>query len=533
MVPLGAAALTKDGGRRRRTAAALTTDGGGADQGRRPGTAAGKARTRGDERGRDDMARVRGTTGAWTGKSNPAKVEIYTRWSFHSFAVVEVGVIGLVAGARTASPVGGWFLLLICAHAIVTATTSSYALTWALGRRARPVRLMVATAVVTAVGCVASLAVYPADPKNVEGATSIASLLVTFAGFGIGSLVIGVRRVRSMLLAVLATTVFVALAGLALGLSSGAVLGCVIGVVLAGLFLAFTTGFSVWLLRSVWELDSARELQARLAVAEERLRFGRDMHDVMGRNLAVIALKSELAEQLARRGGTEQAAEQMAEVQRIAQESQREVRAVVRGYREVDLHTELEGARGVLKAAGIRFRLDLDGVGAVGAGAGAGGAGGLAPVLASDVQSALGWVVREAATNVLRHGDARHCTVRLTVREGCDAVLVMENDGLPEQGVLGRAGAAGTPRTAGAGLAGLRERLATLGGTLDAGPVAGARFRLTARVPLPASPVRPGPPATPVDVPGSGSGPVSAPVSGSGPVSAPGSAPGTSDEVTA
>lgn len=426
------------------------------------------------------MVRVGRAKAPWSGKSNPAKVEIYTRWSFHIFAVVEIGVVGLPTGSRTDSPVGGWLLLLICAHALVTATTSSYALSWALGRRAKPVRLLGATAVVTAVGCAAAVALLPADPKNVEDAKTVASVLVTFAGFGVASLVIGVRRVRSMLLIVLAVTVFVALAGLAFRLPFGSIFGGVLGVVIASLALAFTSGFSVWLVRSVWELDSARELQARLAVAEERLRFGRDMHDVMGRNLAVIALKSELAEQLARRGGTEQAAEQMAEVQRIAQESQREVRAVVRGYREVDLHTELEGARGVLKAAGIGFRLNLDGVGA-GAGPGAETALGLAP----DVQSALGWVVREAATNVLRHGDALHCTVRLTVREGQDAVLVVENDGVPEQGAQVRKGPAG------AGLAGLRERLDTLGGTLDAGPVAGARFRLTARVPLPARPVSP------------------------------------------
>ncbi|WP_329385558.1 sensor histidine kinase [Streptomyces sp. NBC_01716] len=429
------------------------------------------------------MARTR-ATGSWAGKSKPAKVEIYTRWSFHSFALVEVGVVALPL-LRADSPVGGWFLLLVCAHALVAAAASSYALSWALGRQARPVRLLIATAVLTTVGIVAAMSVFPREP-NVEEAQSVAYLLVTFAGFGVGALAVGVRRVRSMLLMVLATLVVVAVAGLVFRVGFAAVLGNVMGVLLASLALVFACGFSVWLAKSVWELDSARELQARLAVAEERLRFGRDMHDVMGRNLAVIALKSELALQLARRGGTEQAAEQMAEVQRIARESQREVRAVVRGYREVDLHTELEGARGVLEAAGIGFQLDLEGA----AGAVPGGVeelpGGLYGGLTPEVRSALGWVVREAATNVLRHGDARHCTVRLTVREGDDAVLVVENDGLPEQGVLVRVGSGGTPRTAGAGLAGLRERLATLGGTLDAGPVAGARFRLTARVPLPA-----------------------------------------------
>ncbi|MET9555229.1 histidine kinase [Streptomyces sp. NPDC006645] len=422
------------------------------------------------------MAKVLSKTGSWRGKSKPAKVEIYTRWTFHLFAVVEIGAIGIVVASRTAAPVSGWFLLLVCAHAIVAGVTSSYALSWALGRRPRPVRLLVATAVLTTIGGVLAISVYPPNPDNVEDAEAIASLLVSFTAFGVASLIIGVSRVRNMLLTVLSVVVLTALVGLVVGLPSVAILGCVLGVLIAGLALAFTSGFSVWLVRSVWELDSARELQSRLAVAEERLRFGRDMHDVMGRNLAVIALKSELAVQLAERGGTEKAAEQMAEVQRIARESQREVRAVVRGYREVDLHTELEGARGVLKAAGIGFELSVDD----GAGAEEG-----ARALTPEAQSALGWVMREAATNVLRHGDARHCTVRLTVREGNDAVLVVENDGLPEEGILGRMGAGGTPRTAGTGLAGLRERLAKLGGTLEAGPVADARFRLTARVPLP------------------------------------------------
>ncbi|WP_330174954.1 histidine kinase [Streptomyces sp. NBC_01498] len=469
-------------------------------------------------------------TGSWAGKSQPAKVEIYTRWSFHSFIAIEIGLVGLPAVSLFGSPIGGWFMLLLSVHAIVSAVSTSYALSWALGRRERPVRPMVATAVITAVGCLAVTRMLPSAEPSLKDAEALSYLLVTFAGFGIGSLVVGLRRVRSMLLTVLAAMVFVGLAGLVFGLSFGAIFGAVLGVLIAGLSLAFACGFSVWLVRSVWELDHARELQTRLAVAEERLRFGRDMHDVMGRNLAVIAFKSELAVQLARRGGTERAAEQMAEVQRIAQESQREVRAVVRGYREVDLHTELEGARGVLKAAGIRFRLDREGTAGSGAPPGAAGA---AEGLTPGVQSALGWVVREAATNVLRHGDARQCTVRLTVREGSEVVLVVENDGVPDEeapvragaggdsragaaggvggagaadvagtpadgGPAGHAGRAGgvavggtaatapAPRTPGAGLAGLRERLATVDGTLDAGRVAGGRFRLTARVPLPA-----------------------------------------------
>ncbi|OEJ39770.1 hypothetical protein AR457_18615 [Streptomyces agglomeratus] len=238
--------------------------------------------------------------------------------------------------------------------------------------------------------------------------------------------------------------------------ASAAVAGAVV-VVVIGLIALITTRSSAWFMAVIRELDKARDVSARLAVAEERLRFGRDMHDVMGRNLAVIALKSELAVQLARRGRPE-AADQMAEVQRIAQESQREVRELVRGYRAADLPAELEGARGVLSAAGIACRMERE----------------AGVQLPAGVQSALGWVVREATTNVLRHGDARNCTVRLTA-DGERAVLVVENDG------AGEVSASATP---GSGIAGLRERLSAVGGTLRAGPAAGGRFRLTAEVPL-------------------------------------------------
>ena len=235
----------------------------------------------------------------------------------------------------------------------------------------------------------------------------------------------------------------------------------VTSIVMVGVLTAFGALFSLlacrcgaWTLSVLWEVERAREVEARLAVAEERLRFGRDLHDVIGRNLAVIALKSELAVQLARRGRPE-AVDQMTEVQRIAQESQREVRDVVRGYREADLAVELAGAQGVLSAAGITCAVR-------------GEAGGLD----GEVQSALGWVVREATTNVLRHGDAALCDIALT-RDAGRVVLTVENDG------AGDAAGGG-----GSGLAGLRERVSAVGGTLEAGRIGGDVFRVTAEVPL-------------------------------------------------
>ncbi|MEU1124698.1 histidine kinase [Streptomyces sp. NPDC005899] len=258
------------------------------------------------------------------------------------------------------------------------------------------------------------------------------------------------------------------------GGSSSFVLLTFLGVGFSGALLSVTVRLSAWTLGVMLKLREAKDVETRLAVAEERLRFGRDMHDVLGRNLAVIALKSELAVELAQRGKPA-AVDQMVEVQRIARVSQQEVRDVVRGYREADLRTELAGAQGVLRAAGISCAVeggDPHGTGR----------------LPASVQSALGWVVREAATNVLRHGDPRRCTIRLRAAE--DTVrLVVENDGAPPDTAAAPVG--------GSGLPGLRERLSALDGRLEAGPAGDGLFRLTATVPLP-SPANAPAPAVPL-----------------------------------
>ncbi|NDZ79718.1 sensor histidine kinase [Streptomyces sp. SID10853] len=255
---------------------------------------------------------------------------------------------------------------------------------------------------------------------------------------------------------------------LLLGGNRQLIAACMAGMVAGPMWYAVTTRCSAWHLGVMWKLHQAKDMEARLAVAEERLRFGRDLHDVMGRNLAVIALKSELAVQLARRGRPE-SVNQMTEVQRMAHDAQREVREVVRGYRGADLATELAGAQGVLEAAGIECTVN-----------------GPPDGLPADVQSALGWVVREAATNVLRHGDARRCTVAVA-SSASDATLTVENDGAAG----GSGNGSGSGSAPGTGLAGLRERLTAVDGTLTAGPAPGGRFRLTAEVPLTGRPAAP------------------------------------------
>jgi two-component system sensor histidine kinase DesK len=384
-------------------------------------------------------------TGWWVRRSTAGKIELYTRWTFHFFVLIEIAYIaGLPVAERGGGPLGlplaASLALYVCTHAVLNGVLSSRALDWVLDRRERPVRLAVVLVSLTTAGG--------------DRSVGVVTGTVTFT---LGSLVMCLNRVRHMLyvapLAALATGTAVA----AMGVGLGETLGYALGILLAGGGLVAACGFSAWLMKMVWELERSKELKARLAVAEERLRFGRDLHDVMGRNLAVIALKSELAVQLARRERPE-AVDQMIEVQRIARESQREVRDVVRGYREADLRVELEGARGVLSAAGITCAMDSTDVD-----------------LPPEVQSALGWVVRETTTNVLRHGDASRCVISLRKKDGA-VLLTVENDGVRE--VPG-------PRAGGSGLAGLRERLSAVDGTLEAGPGDGGTFLVTARVRVP------------------------------------------------
>ncbi|MEV6303167.1 sensor histidine kinase [Actinoplanes sp. NPDC051861] len=229
-----------------------------------------------------------------------------------------------------------------------------------------------------------------------------------------------------------------------------------LGLLLLLLAMLGTGRSTVWMLDVIWQLDDAQQVKADLAVAEERLRFARDLHDVAGRALSVVSLKAELAAKLGERGRPE-AVEEMLEVRRIAQESLAELRSVVSGLRTAQLDEELAGARSLLAAAGITCRVigDADGLGA-------------------RTRTALGWAVREATTNVLRHSEARECTIMLD-RNTEGITLTMTNDGAgvsPEGRVL-----------FGNGLTGLSERIAALGGTVAADRVPPDRFRVEVRLP--------------------------------------------------
>ena len=201
------------------------------------------------------------------------------------------------------------------------------------------------------------------------------------------------------------------------------------------------------------QLSLAREQIARLAVGEERLRFARDLHDLIGHSLSVIALKSELAGRLIKTTPG-LAAREVEDIEKVSRDALREVREAVAGYRQPTLAAELAGAHEALTAAGIEYHVDQD----------------HAP-LPPAVEAVLAWTVREGVTNVMRHSQAKRCAIRITNQDGSATVEVVDD------------GRGGTLQP-GSGLRGLRERVLERGGTLTAEPLPHEGFRLRVTLPL-------------------------------------------------
>jgi two-component system, NarL family, sensor histidine kinase DesK len=268
-------------------------------------------------------------------------------------------------------------------------------------------------------------------------------------------------RRRGVLLAAAAVAAAVVGGIAALASGSRGTGGWLEAVLLPPVLLAITAATMLGLLWG-WEvaarLERARQLSAELAVADERLRFAADLHDIQGHHLQVIALKSELAARLATTDPA-RAAEQMQQVQRLSTEALRDTRAVVQGYRRTSLEDEIANATRVLAAAGIDARLRVDPAADTGR-------------LSEASRHLLGLVMREATTNVLRHSQARRAEVDYRVQAGVARLRVC-NDGA----------VAGPGASGGTGLDMLAERLAAVGGTLTR-EHQGDRFVLAASLPL-------------------------------------------------
>ncbi|UAJ79090.1 two-component sensor histidine kinase [Leifsonia sp. ZF2019] len=188
-------------------------------------------------------------------------------------------------------------------------------------------------------------------------------------------------------------------------------------------------------------LRAAQGEIARLAVVEERSRFSRDMHDVLGHSLTVVTVKSELARRLVPVDPARAEAE-LADIERLARSALADLRAAVAGYREMSISTELAAVQASLAAADITAHLPRNG-----------------EEVAPDLRELFGWVLREGITNVIRHSGSRNCWVTVGPE-----TLAIEDDGQGPAPV-GSAPAAAAVR--GSGLAGLSERARDAGAVLE------------------------------------------------------------------
>lgn len=387
----------------------------------------------------------------WRERSGPERFEAYTRWSISSVFALEP-FVALLLLTGSADYDGVWplvYVLSVTVHAVLAARVFGPAMSAYSGRGPMPWRriwlLLGATAAVWAI----ALLGYP----QISGASGLA-ILVPAAG-ALGALAPAFRTFWQLLLAGVGVVALACALLLLGGAQTPQVVAVAMGGVLAVVGSSASFRLSAWTMRVVWELDDARAVAGRLAVAEERLRFSRDLHDTFGRALSTVAVKSELAAALAERGDPRGSAE-MLEVRQIAHDALREVRGLVQGYRSADLDTEIAGARELLRSAGIECRVAGEGL-----------------ALPEPVAEAAAWVVRETVTNVVRHSQASRCDIDVRVVEDECRVRVT-NDGVS---------AAVDPASGGNGLRGLRERLGARGGGL-AVAVGEGTFEVDARVPM-------------------------------------------------
>jgi len=182
-----------------------------------------------------------------------------------------------------------------------------------------------------------------------------------------------------------------------------------------------------------------------LAKVAERERIARDLHDLLGHTLSLITLKAELARKLVDRD-PQRAKEEMLDVERTSRAALADVRQAISGYRGEGLAAELVRARKTLETAGVAVNSDLAEL-----------------PLSPAQETVLALALREAVTNVVRHAQARQCSVRLQREDNLCTLEIADN---------GR----GADAPEGNGLRGMRERLEAIGGSLERQSQAGTRL---------------------------------------------------------
>ena len=208
------------------------------------------------------------------------------------------------------------------------------------------------------------------------------------------------------------------------------------------------------LVRALDELHATRVELAQSAVGSERSRLSRDLHDLLGQSLTAVSLKGDLA--LALLPTDQRAAEtEIRELTAIARDALHGTRTVTQGEHTISLRAELDCAALLLEAAGITTRIDVS-----------------PPDLAPSVDEALAWATREGVTNLLRHSEARSCSISASRREGLVCLEIVNDGSTGDRG-----------DGSGQGLLGVSERVNAISGSASATCLEDGRFILRVEVP--------------------------------------------------
>jgi two-component system, NarL family, sensor histidine kinase DesK len=200
---------------------------------------------------------------------------------------------------------------------------------------------------------------------------------------------------------------------------------------------------------------------AQLAVIRERMRFARDLHDLLGYSLSAITLKTEVTRRLVG-SNPARARDELGEVLDISRQALADVRTVASGYRNISLAKEASSVASLLTSAGISTRVEVT-----------------CGALDEQVDTVLATVLREAVTNMLRHATPRNCVIEAEITDDTIRV-VASNDGTPRSALFGRHGG---------GLDNLRTRLEAIGGSLSVNVRGDGWYTVLAEAPLePAEP---------------------------------------------
>ena len=202
------------------------------------------------------------------------------------------------------------------------------------------------------------------------------------------------------------------------------------------------------------ELRLSHDEVRRLAAPAERERIGRDLHDLLGHSLSLIAIKSELADKLFERD-PRSARRELRELHDVARESLAQVRAAVTGIRAAALAGEIAAAKLLLESSGVALKTTVDEV-----------------EIPHRLESELALCLREAVTNIHRHAGASGASIAI-LRQDRGIELRIADDG---RGGVSRDGN---------GLAGMRERAAEFGGSLQLESPRGRGTVVTIRARLP------------------------------------------------